>query len=65
MGCNGGLMDNAFNYATTHALEQESEYPYTGRDGTCVDPTGTGSVKITSWVDVATNSPTALLQAVA
>jgi len=59
-GCNGGLMDDAFNYATTHSIETEDQYPYTGKDGSCGDPEGTGSVKITSWVDVAANSPTAL-----
>merc|ERR1719231_2120707 len=32
-GCNGGLMDYAFQYIETAPLMLESEYPYTGRDG--------------------------------
>jgi len=62
MGCNGGLMDAAFNYTSTHSLETETQYPYTGRDGTC--KTGTGSVQNKAWSDVAANSPSQLQLAV-
>lgn len=35
-GCNGGLMENALSYVSKEGgLCSESEYRYTGRDGTC------------------------------
>jgi len=34
-GCNGGLMQNAFQYLETQGFELESDYKYTARDGTC------------------------------
>jgi len=37
-GCNGGLMDDAFNWIVSHnGLGAESAYPYTARDGACKD----------------------------
>jgi len=35
LGCNGGLMDNAFKYTEAYKLETESAYPYTGVGATC------------------------------
>ncbi|KAL2318815.1 hypothetical protein Fmac_032691 [Flemingia macrophylla] len=35
-GCNGGLMNNAFEYILeSGGIQQEKDYPYAGRDGTC------------------------------
>lgn len=51
-------MDSAFDYVAATPLETESQYPYTGRDGKC--SAKSGSLKVSSHVDVAANSPTAL-----
>merc|ERR1711865_489256 len=46
-GCNGGLMDYAFQYVETAPLMLEAAYPYTGRQATCqyVSSKGLGKVK--------------------
>jgi C1A family cysteine protease len=62
-GCNGGLMDNAFQYAEKNAMCSEDSYPYIERDGTC-KKSCKGLVKVQSYVDLP-QDPNALLQAVA
>lgn len=50
MGCNGGLMDNAFKFIKNNGISSQAEYPYKGIKQTCAK--STGSYKISSFVDV-------------
>jgi len=64
MSCNGGLMDNAFDYLEENGVTDESNYPYTAEDGTCDSSRITDGFKISNYVDLP-NSQTALVNAVA
>jgi len=66
-GCNGGLMDYGFQYIIDNkGICTEASYPYTAKDGTCKSKTCTKSgITVTSFVDVPTDSETALMNAVA
>ncbi|KAL8038162.1 hypothetical protein ABFX02_11G086100 [Erythranthe guttata] len=66
-GCNGGLMDNAFEFIiSNNGLTTESNYPYEGVDGTCNSKKESSHVaKITGYEDVRSNSESALLKGVA
>ena len=63
--CNGGLMDNAFKYVKANKLESESDYPYTGKKGTCAYVSSKGKVQLSGLTDVTANSPSQLQAAVA
>jgi cathepsin L/xylem cysteine proteinase len=52
-GCNGGWMDDVFDYALKNKLCTEQEYEYTGRDGKCHD----NDCKIKSGVTGRYNVP--------
>ncbi|KAL8038161.1 hypothetical protein ABFX02_11G086000 [Erythranthe guttata] len=66
-GCNGGLMDNAFEFIiSNNGLTTESNYPYGGVDGTCNSKKESShAARITGYEDVPSNSESALLKAVA
>jgi len=62
LGCNGGLMDSAFEYAIDNGMCAESAYPYTASSGTCESCQTV--VKITKCSDVEPNNQLVLKDAV-
>ncbi len=63
-GCNGGMMDDAFQYIITNGgICSEAKYPYQAADGTC--QTCSPVATLHSYVDVQPNNETALMIAVA
>jgi len=46
-GCNGGNYMSAWNYNQLYGQMQESQYPYTGQDGTCSYVASEGEVSTT------------------
>jgi C1A family cysteine protease len=63
-GCNGGLMDNAFNYVQKFGICPEWKYPYKAVDGKC-NISKCKLFKFSSHVDVTPRSEDALKIAVA
>ncbi|XLS44705.1 hypothetical protein HN51_001570, partial [Arachis hypogaea] len=66
-GCNGGLMDYAFEFIKQKGgITTETDYPYTAQDGTCdASKAKKDVVSIDGHEDVPTNNEAALLKAVA
>ena len=66
MGCNGGLMDQAFEYVKdAGGIETEGSYPYSAVGKICVFNTSGVLVKVCGFVDIASKDEAALQQAVA
>lgn len=63
-GCNGGLMDSAFQYAIDNGITGESDYQYTATDGTCQTGQPTRAT-FSSFVDVTPDDEDQLKNAVA
>ena len=63
-GCNGGLMDSAFDYLNTTNFCTAASYQYTAKDGKCKSSTcGERNATTIGHVDVAQNSTAALRDA--
>jgi len=66
MGCNGGLMDNAFRYIKENGgIDTESSYPYEGEEDVCrYNPKWKGASDI-GFVDIESGNELKLKEAVA
>lgn len=62
-GCNGGWMDDVFDYVKTHNVCTEEEYPYKARDQKCDDKKCTLNLGVKGRINVERNSIPALLEA--
>nr|AWM96389.1 cathepsin L2 [Dugesia japonica] len=65
LGCNGGLMDNAFSYIQKFGIENEISYPYVANDGVCAYDKTKIVGTCTGFVDIKTGNETDLMAAVA
>ncbi len=64
-GCNGGLMDQAFQYIIDNkGITTEAAYPYTATDGTCVAKGKPVAATLSGYKDVAANNELALETAI-
>jgi C1A family cysteine protease len=65
-GCNGGLMNNAFNYVIQNGgICSEQDYKYGGSDSKCMASSCNPVAHFSSYVNVKPNSTHALMTAVA
>jgi cathepsin L len=66
MGCNGGLMDNAFKYIKANkGIDTEACYPYKARDQKCTFKSSCIGATVSGFVDIPSKNESALQQAVA
>ncbi len=64
VGCNGGLMDNAFSYVIDNGICSEEDYPYVGKVDFCVSTDCNSVFEMNSCYDVPSNNELALKEAV-
>jgi len=66
MGCDGGLMDQAFQYVQANGgIDTEQAYPYKAVDQTCAYDAANIGAKCTGFTDVAAGDEEALQDAIA
>ena len=66
MGCNGGLMDQAFEYIKVNeGIDTETSYPYEAKDLSCRFRKEDVGAKDTGYIDLPSKDENALQQAVA
>ena len=67
MGCNGGIMDNAFEFIIQNGgIDTEEDYPYRAKDNTCdINRKNAKVVSIDGYEDVPENDEKALKKAAA
>ena len=65
LGCDGGDMGAAFQYAADYGMMTEAAYPYTAQDGSCNFKASGVVSKPTGHQNVATNNANALKTAIA
>uniref|UniRef100_T1IY06 Cathepsin L n=1 Tax=Strigamia maritima TaxID=126957 RepID=T1IY06_STRMM len=65
-GCNGGLMDNAFQYIKANGgIDTEDSYKYEAQDGPCRFKKSSVGATVSGFVDVSEGDENALAEAVA
>ena len=58
-GCNGGLMEYAFEWIKENGIMKEEDYPYTGYKGTCkADPSKYIDMKVTGYKKLGSSTST-------
>jgi len=66
MGCNGGLMDQAFEYIkVNNGIDTETSYPYEASDNSCRFKAADVGATDTGFTDITSKDESALQQAVA
>ena len=64
MGCSGGSMEGAFAWYEDNAAELETDYGYTGKNGTCQESSYTAQFKSTGYKQITANSSSALMASI-
>merc|ERR1712083_816083 len=64
MGCSGGSMEGAFEWWETNKSELETDYVYTGKNGSCQSADFDGIANTTGYKAITANSSSALMSSI-